>query len=291
MFRARLRGRLEIGSMIEGGERNMDLQLKGKRAFVSGSSSGIGKGIALELAAAGCDVVVHGRDRARTQETAREIEALGVKAIVTIGDLTKDEDAAHVCETALAALPNIDILVNNCGIALRDDNPGWENIAPQEWLNSYNVNFVSGIRLAQRLVPGMKERKWGRVINISSTTGTHVLHGMLPDYGATKAALNKFTADMAKVVGPFGITVNGIIPGTIITPAIDRYMDILQKQHGWADRAEVERHWTGEMFPQSVPRLGRVGDIAAATAFLASPLAGYINGAFLRIDGGSANFV
>jgi NAD(P)-dependent dehydrogenase (short-subunit alcohol dehydrogenase family) len=269
----------------------MDLQLKGKRAFVSGSSSGIGKAIALELASAGCDVVVHGRDQSRTEETAREVAAKGVKAIVTIGDLTSDTDAAKVCETALAALPNIEILINNCGIALRDDNPGWENIAPQEWLNSYNVNFVSGIRLAQRFLPAMKQRKWGRVVNISSTAGTHVFPGgILPDYGATKAGLNKFTADMAKAVGPFGITVNGIIPGTIITPAIDRYMDILQKQRGWADRAEVERHWTADIFPQSVPRLGRVADIAAATAFLASPLAGYINGAFLRIDGGLANF-
>jgi NAD(P)-dependent dehydrogenase (short-subunit alcohol dehydrogenase family) len=270
----------------------MDLQLKGKRAFVSGSSSGIGKGIALELAAAGCDVVVHGRDRKRAEETAREVEKLGVKAVVTVGDLTKDADATKVCDAALAAVSGIDILINNAGITLRKDNPGWENIKPQEWMDSFNVNFVSGLRLAQRFVPAMKEKRWGRVVNISTTAGTHVLPGgMFPEYGAPKAGLNKFTADMAKAVGPFGITVNAIIPGTIMTPAIVEYMSILKTQRGWGnDQTENERRYTEEIFPQSVPRLGKIRDIAAATAFLASPLAGYINGAFLRIDGGMANF-
>lgn len=269
----------------------MDLGLKGKRAFVSGSSSGIGKGIALELAAAGCDVVVHGRDKARTEQTAREVQALGVKAVITIGDLTKDTDANQVCDAALAAVSNIDILINNCGITLRKDNPDWGVLEPQEWLDSYNVNFVSGVRVARRFVPAMKEKRWGRVVNISSTAGSHVLNGMFPDYGAPKAALNKFTADMAKVVGPYGITVNAIIPGTIVTPAIDAYMGVLQKQRGWGnDRTENERRYTEEIFPQSVPRLGKIRDIAAAAAFFASPLAGYINGALLRIDGGMANF-
>jgi 3-oxoacyl-[acyl-carrier protein] reductase len=270
----------------------MDLQLKGKRAFVSGSSSGIGKGIALELAAEGCDVVVHGRDKARTEETAHEVEKLGVKAVVTIGDLTKDKDAASVCQAALGRFGTIDILVNNCGVALHKDSPDWSAITPKEWVDSYEVNFVSGLRLSQGFVPGMKERKWGRVINVSSTAGSHVLGGALSDYGAPKAALNKFTVDMSKSVGPLGITVNAIIPGTIMTPAIDEYMAILKQQQGWGDDPEEnQRRYTVEIFPQSVPRLGSVRDCAAATAFLASPLAGYINGAFLRIDGGMANFV
>src|SRR5262249_37698095 len=98
--------------------------------------------------------------------------------------------------------------------------------------------------------------------------------------------------DMSKSVGPFGITVNAIIPGTIMTWAIVEYMAILKQQHGWGeDPVENERRYTEEIYPQSVPRLGNVRDIATATTFLASPLAGYINGAFIRIDGGMANFV
>ena len=269
----------------------MDLQLKGKRAFVSGSSSSISKGIALELAAEGCDVVVHGRDKIRTEETAHEVKKLGVKSAVTIGDLTKDADATNVCDSALAALGNIEILVNNCGVALRQDAPNWITIKPQEWIDSYELNFVSGLRVAQRFVPGMEGKKWGRVINISSAASTHVFGGALCDYCAAKAALNKFTVDMSKWAGPHFITVNAIIPGTIMTPQIERQIQVLKEQHGWGDDpVENERRFS-EIFPQSVPRLGVVRDIGAAAAFLASPLAGYINGALPRIDGGAANFV
>src|SRR5260370_23504517 len=101
----------------------MDLQLKGKRAFVSGSSSGIGLGIALELAAEGCDVAVHGRDKKRTEETARKVEALGVKAAVTLGDLDNDKEADKVCDDALKAFGTIAILINNCRRTLHYDNP------------------------------------------------------------------------------------------------------------------------------------------------------------------------
>jgi 3-oxoacyl-[acyl-carrier protein] reductase len=270
----------------------MDLQLKGKRAFVSGSSSGIGKGIALELAAEGCGVVVHGRDKARSEETAHEVEKLGVKAAVAIGDLTKDAEATKVCDVALAAFGKIDILINNTGVALRQDSPDWITIKAHEWADSFEVNFISGIRIAQRFVPAMKEQKWGRVINISSAASAQVFGGGLIDYGAAKAALNKLTVDMSKWLGPHFITVNAVIPGTVLTPQIARYMEVLKGQHGWGnDPLENQRRYAEEIHPQSVPRLGAPRDVAAAVTFLASPLAGYINGAMLRIDGGAANHV
>ena len=269
----------------------MDLQLKGKTAFVSGSSSGIGLGIALELAAEGCDVVVHGRDKARAQETARQVEAKGVRAVITLGDLAVEEEATAVCDAALAAFGHIDILINNCGRTLRYDNPDWSLLESKDWVASFEVNVLAGIRLARRFVPGMKEHNWGRIVNVSSTTATHVW-GILIDYGAAKAALNKITADMSKTLGPHGITVNAIIPGTILTPAIADYMEVLKKQHGWGDDPEEnERRYTKEIFPQSVQRLGKLRDTAALATFLASPLAGYINGAYVRIDGGLAQFM
>jgi NAD(P)-dependent dehydrogenase (short-subunit alcohol dehydrogenase family) len=268
----------------------MNLELKGKRAFVSGSSSGIGFGIALELAAEGCDVAVHGRDKKRTEETARQVEALGVQSVVTLGDLDNDREADKVCDAALEAFGSIDILVNNCGRTLHYDNPSWETLTSADYIKSMEVNFVSGVRLAKRFVPGMKEKKWGRIVNVGSTTGTHVW-GILVDYGAPKAALNKFWADVSKNLGPFGITVNTIIPGTILTPAIEDYMAALKQQHGWGDDPEENERKYVELNPQSVPRLGKLRDTGVLCTFLASPLAGYINGAFVRIDGGMAQFM
>lgn len=268
----------------------MDLELGGKRAFVSGSSSGLGKAIALELAAEGCDVVVHGRDRDRTDETARQVAAKGVRTAATYGDLAEGDAADTVAAEALAALGTVDILVNNVGAVLQMHNPSWEDVPPGEWERSFRVNFMAGLRLTQHFVPGMKLEGWGRIINISSTGGSHIA-GFMPDYGAPKAAVNNFTGNLSKALGPHGITVNAIIPGTILTPAVDRWLDELKQQLDWGDDfAENERIYTSEITPQSVPRLGHPREIAAAVAFLASPLSSYTNGAALRVDGGSAQF-
>jgi 3-oxoacyl-[acyl-carrier protein] reductase len=266
----------------------MDLQLKGKRALVTGSSSGLGKAIALELAAEGVSVVVHGRDRARTEETAREIEKLGVQAVVTTGDLMKDADADGVADMALAALGGIDILVNNAGAVLRMDNPPWEEITPQDWIDSFNLNVGAAVRLTRRLVPGMKERGWGRVINISSTGGSQTM-GHLLDYCAAKAGVDNMTVNLSKNLAPHGITVNAVVPGTMLTPAVERWLVTLRKQLGWPDDiTHNEKIYTTEFLPQPVPRLGRPREIAVAVALLASPLSGYTTGASLRIDGGTA---
>jgi NAD(P)-dependent dehydrogenase (short-subunit alcohol dehydrogenase family) len=112
------------------------------------------------------------------------------------------------------------------------------------------------------------------------------------EYGAPKAALNKFTADIAKNLGPHRITVNAIVPGTIYTPAVKEFIRILKEQNNWGDDpAENERIYATEIFPQSVPHLGRVRDISTLAAYLASPLACYINGTTIRVDGGMAGYV
>lgn len=265
----------------------MDLHLKGKRALVTGSSSGIGAAIARELAAEGVSVVVHGRDAERAKAVAREVEAAGVRAAVVLGDVTTDAGADAIAEGALAALGGIDILVNSAGGVVRSDNPQWMDMSSSEWLMAFNFNVVSIVRLAQRLSPGMIERGWGRIINISSIASSR-FSGLLHDYGAAKAAVDHLTGNLSKTLAPKGVTVNAVIPGTVMTPQAERWIVTLRKQKGWSDDlAENERIYTSEFAPQPVPRLGRPAEIAAAVAFLASPRSDYTTGATLRVDGGT----
>jgi 3-oxoacyl-[acyl-carrier protein] reductase len=266
----------------------MDLQLKGKRAFVTGASSGLGAAIALELASEGVDVAVHGRDRKRTEQTARDIESRGAKSVVTTGDLMKDEDANRACDVVLKELGGVDIMVNNAGAVLRMDNPDWMDVRPSEWLDSYNLNVCAAVRMLQRVVPGMVERGWGRVINISSSGGSQT-SGYLLDYSAAKAGVDNMTVNLSKLLGPKGITVNGIVPGTIYTPAVERWLVTLRKQLGWPDdMTHNERVYTSELLPQPIRRLGKPREVAVVAAMLASPLSGYTTGATVRIDGGTA---
>lgn len=262
----------------------MDLKLQGKRALVTGSSSGIGAAIARELAAEGVAVVIHGRDRARAQAVASEVGAAGI----ALGELTDDAQADAVADAALAALGGVDILVNCAGGVVRSDNPEWTDVTSEEWLRSFNLNVVATVRLAKKLAPAMAERGWGRIVNISSIGGSS-FSGRLHDYGSAKAALDHLTGNLSKALAPKGITVNAVIPGTVMTPQAERWIATLRKQHGWSDdMAENERVYTSEFAPQPVPRLGRAEEIAAAVVFLASPRSDYTTGTTLRIDGGAS---
>jgi NAD(P)-dependent dehydrogenase (short-subunit alcohol dehydrogenase family) len=264
----------------------MDVRLDGKRAFVSGASSGIGRQCAIDLAEAGADVVVHGRDRERAEETAAQVRELGRKAIVAIGDLATDEGCENVAKASLIGLGAIDICVNNCGVSLRQDNPKWNELTTLDWLASVEVNLLASVRMAKAFYPAMKDAGWGRIINIS-TLGAWI-PGLLTDYTAPKAALNKLTIDMSKQCGPDGVTVNAILPGTIWTAAIERYLGVLDEQLGWGtdDVAERQRRYLTDVFPQPIQRLGVGHDIAALVVFLASDHAGYVTGALIKCDGG-----
>ena len=266
----------------------MDLQLSGKRALVTGSSKGIGAGIAQSLAAEGAAVAVHGRDEAPAKQVAQAITARGGQAVVVLGDLTRDEEAERVCSTASQLLGGVDILVNNAGGS--GEKKSWDQTAPGEWADSFDRNVLTIIRLVRRLVPPMRRAGWGRVVNISSGAG------VLPaptgaDYSAAKAAVNNLTVSLAKEVGRDGITVNAVAPGTILTPKLEAAFRGIARARGWAEKgegpwAEVEKAVLENMFSASIPRVARVEELAHAVTFLCSPLAGFITGANLRVDGG-----
>ena len=261
----------------------MDLKLVGKRALVTGSSSGIGAGIARMLAAEGCAVVVHGRDRARAEDVAGKIGAA-----VAIGDLATDRGADSVAEVA----GSIDILVNNAGGATGTSAMTWTEVDETGWMNTYQLNAIAAARMVRRLLPAMKAKGWGRIINIASAAGTQPI-AFGPDYGDAKAAMLNMTVSLAKSLADCGVTANSVSPGMVMTPAVEAWLGNLRTAMGWGDIsiAEAEHRAARDITPVPVGRVGRVEDIAHVVCMIASPASGYITGANIRVDGGQVQSV
>ncbi|WP_285634844.1 SDR family NAD(P)-dependent oxidoreductase [Actinoallomurus iriomotensis] len=259
----------------------MDLELSGRRVLVSASSSGIGAVVARRLADERCAVLVHGRDAARATEVADGVRAEGGEAEVVLGDLTDDKAAAEVA--ARARSWGVDVLVNNAGPFVEHD---WDTVEPSAWLDAMNGNVVSAVRLIRALVPPMRERGWGRIINVGSRAATSPLPNMV-DYSAAKAAVVNMTTGLARHLAGSGITANTVSPGVIVTEGMRRmFEDRSAAQGRRASWADLEPQVLAEYAPNPSGRLGTADDVAAAVAFLASPPAGYINGIDLRVDGG-----
>jgi 3-oxoacyl-[acyl-carrier protein] reductase len=264
----------------------MDLQLTGKRALVTGSTAGIGEGIARRLAAEGVAVAVHGRDRERGERVVGGIRAAGGQAILALGDLTDDAAAARVADEVEAQWGGVDILVNNSGGKTGEGQTSWWDLTIDDWTQTYQMCVLSAVRLIKRLVPGMIERKWGRVIQISSSSASMPTPG-IPHYQAAKAAMTNMTVGLAKTLAATGVTANAVSPGMVLTEGVKTWVTVLAEQSGWpSDLETIEKRATSEFVPVPAGRFGRVEEIAAIVALLASPLGAFITGANIRADGG-----
>jgi 3-oxoacyl-[acyl-carrier protein] reductase len=262
----------------------MDLKLDGKRALITGSSGGIGEGIAKVFAKEGATVVIHGRNRTNAERVANEIKDNGGTAYVALGDLSNDEGASEVSSIAMSLTGGIDILVNN---AADFKNRGWAESTPNDWAELYNLNVLSCVRMIRSVMPQMKKNEWGRIIQISSGEATQPF-AFMPDYAATKAALNNLTVSLSKELANTGITSNTISPGIIVTSSLEKFYRQTAAKRGWGnDWNEIEKHIVQEILYNPVGRLGKIDDVANLVVFVASPLASYVNGANLRVDGGS----
>jgi 3-oxoacyl-[acyl-carrier protein] reductase len=262
----------------------MDLQLAGKRALVTGSSSGIGAGIAAMLAGEGVDVVVHGRNAERLERVRADLAGGGVRVAATRGDLATDQGAAQVAAEAVDAFGGIDILVNNAGGASEEESKSWFSVDLGEWLATFQKNVMAAGRLIHALAPAMRERGWGRIIQIASAAGT-IPTSAQPDYGPAKAAMINMSLGLSKALAGTGVTVNTVTPGMIMTEGLMDFLKVFAAKRGWEgtdQAAEYILKGTG----QSVHRIGQVEDIAFAVTYLASPRADFVNGVNMHLDGG-----
>ena len=266
----------------------MDLQLTGKRALISGSSIGIGETIARILADEGVAVAIHGRDADRAEAVAASITGQGGVAVVATGDLTNDEAIAKIVADSERLLGGVDILVNNAGGS--GEKHVWEETPVEAWIAAFDRNVLAAVRLTNLLLPKMRAARWGRIVNVSSLAGT-LPPATGPDYSACKAAMNNLTKSLSKAVAGNGITVNAVSPGTILTPKLEAAFRAMAREKGWAAAdapwAEIERAVLPNVFEVPAGSVGRPEDIGRAVAFLCSPLAGYITGMDLHIDGGA----
>lgn len=265
----------------------MDYKLAGRRALVTGSSAGLGEAIAIMLADEGVHVIVHGRNEERTNAVVQRIIEAGGTAEAALGDLSTDEGADNVASVALAGGP-VDILVNNAGYYA---HTSWSNTSCQDWMDVYNVNVISYVRMIQRIVPTMKGQGWGRVINIGGGLGIQPISD-LPHYNASLAARHNMSVSLARQLAGTGITSNVVAPGAIMNPGVEQWLRNAAPQKGWGtDIAEMERNAVKELVPNDARRFGRQEEVAAAVAYLASPYADYVSGALLRVDAGTVRSI
>jgi NAD(P)-dependent dehydrogenase (short-subunit alcohol dehydrogenase family) len=257
----------------------MDIDLTGRTAFVSASTRGIGRAIAAGLARAGATTVVNGRDAKRVDATVRELLEEDPDASVT--GATADVATAEGARQVLDQLPVVDILVNNLGIF--EPRPALE-IDDDEWRRYFEVNVLSGIRLARQYLPGMTERGWGRVQFIASDSAVAIPAEMV-HYGMSKTALLAVSRGHAKAVAGTGVTVNTVIAGPTHTEGVERFVaDLVGEGLPWE---EAQRRFMAEHRPGSLlRRFIEPEEIANMVVYLGSDQASATTGGAVRVDGG-----
>lgn len=268
----------------------MDLRISGRRALIAGSSSGIGAAIAQELAREGVDVIIHGRSRDSAQCVRDAIVAAGGNASVVLASLDDRADVARLAAEALATGP-IDILINCAGAS---STPGkWFTGSEDLWHEQFQKSTFYAVQLIRAIVPQMRERGWGRVLNVSSSAAYRGMP-LHPEYAAAKLALHSMTATLCGELGDCGVTVNTLVSGAVLTPNTAQNIVNNGIAAGFSETgAALEKRVIAEVWKADIPlgRMGRVEEMAAAACFLVSDRASYITGAALRVDGGSSGCI
>lgn len=257
----------------------MDLGLRGKVALVAASSRGLGRAVAEELAAEGVSLILCARTQSALAETCAAISRQsGAEVLGVAADVSVTEDAERVVREGLGRFGRIDILVTNAG----GPPPGlFDGLSREVWEDALRLTLTSVLDLTRAVLPGMKQRRWGRILNITSVAAKQPLPNLVLS-NSLRAAVTGFAKTLADEVAPFGVTVNNIMPGYTRTERVEQLSRDVARQEG-VTPAEVVARWEAAI-PSK--RLGEPREFAAVAAFLVSERASYVSGSSIAVDGG-----
>jgi NAD(P)-dependent dehydrogenase (short-subunit alcohol dehydrogenase family) len=258
----------------------MDLQLKDKTAFVSGSTAGIGYAIAKRLVAEGTQVIINGRSKQTVDKAVEDLKHTEKNALVSgiAADFSKVDEVNQLIES----LPEIDILINNAGIF---EPKSFTEIPDKDWFHFFEVNVMSGIRLSRHCFPKMLAKNWGRIIFISSESAVFIPEEMI-HYGVTKTAQLAVSRGLAELTKGTAVTINSILPGPTLSQGAGAFIEDISKRDHISPK-QVEADFFKNMRPTSLlQRFASVEEVANTVVYYASPLASATNGASIRVEGG-----
>jgi len=269
----------------------MHIELKGRKAIVTGSTAGIGRATAEGLARAGASVVISGRKKARVDEAVQQMrQAFPGSDIVGVA---ADLATAEGVEALIAQVPDADILVNNVGTAYIRDYNGVEDIAKipdEDWLNLFQLNVMSGVRLTRHYLPRMVKKGWGRVVFVSSESAVNIPKEMI-DYGMSKTAQLAVSRGLAEAAAGTGVTVNAVLPGPTRSEILGDFM-AKQAEADGITQEQAEQGFLKAMRPTTlIQRFATTDEVANMIVYVCSEQASATSGAALRVDGGVVRFV
>ena len=258
----------------------MDLELRGRRALVTGSTAGIGLATATLLAQEGASVTVNGRTQPRVDAAIAQIRTAVPDA--SCSGIAADLSSAPGCEALIRQLPDVDILVNNLGIF---EPKAFEEISDADWLRFFDANVMSGVRLSRAYLPGMRKRNWGRIVFVSSESALQIPPEMV-HYGMTKTAELAIARGIAETTAKTGITVNSVLPGPTASEGVSKFVAQMAQAEG-IEPATMERQFFAAARPSSLlRRFAKPEEVASMIVYVCSARASATNGAALRVDGG-----
>jgi 3-oxoacyl-[acyl-carrier protein] reductase len=257
----------------------MDLGIKGKVALVAAASQGLGRAVAEELAGEGASLVICARNQERLDDASNAIkERFGTDILGVAGDLSKLSDVERIFNAATDRFGQINILVTNTG---GPPAGPFESLTRENWRDAVDNLLFSVVELTRLTMPGMKERRWGRILNVTSIAAKQPVENLLLS-NSLRAGVTGFAKTLANEVGEYGVTVNNIMPGYTATERVEELAATLAHREG-VDSKEIRARWEAEI---PMKRLGDPREFAALAAFLVSERASYITGSSIAVDGG-----